>query len=148
MSESHIGGERLTEPVTHFDTGRGLAEHILHQSAELWAQAHCGQLTEEERAVDTVVGLLQVNEGCIQRGVEMLCLVYESIRQEDVIRPSFALGKRPLEGVGYVSLLHKVHQPSIEDASKQLAETAGDRDWSVIGGILLRPFLVQRGDIC
>ena len=42
-----------------------------------------------------------------------------------MIRPSFALGKRPLEGVGYVSLLHKMHQPSIEDASKQLAETAG-----------------------
>ena len=100
MPETHVGGERLTESVTDFDTGGGLAEHIFHQSTELGSQAHCGQLTEEERAVDAVIGLLQVDEGCIQRGVEVLCLVDECVRQEDVIRPSLTLGKRPLERVG------------------------------------------------
>ena len=109
--------------------GGGLAEHIFHQSTELGSQAHCGQLTEEERTVDAVIGLLQVNEGCIQRGVEVLCLVDECIRQEDVIRPSFTLGNAPWKGwdslVSCIKCINRVLRMPVNSLPKQLVIEIG-----------------------
>ena len=56
---------------------------------------------------------------------------------------SFSLGEGTLEGVGYVCLLHEMHESGIKDAGEQFAETAGNRDWTVVGWVLFRSPFVQ-----
>ena len=61
---------------------------------------------------------------------------------------SFSLGEGTLEGVGYVCLLHEMHESGVKDAGEQFAETAGNRYWTVVCRNLFRSPFMEGCDIC
>ena len=85
LTEANIGGEGFSHTGAQFNAGGRICVSLFDQSTELWAEAAKDQLTKKERATDTVIGLLQVYEGCIKWVTKMFCLVNEGIGDKNVI---------------------------------------------------------------
>ena len=77
----------------------------------------------------------------------MFSLVYEGVGNEDVVGAPAALGKGPLEGVGYVGVFHKLHKVGVEDSSKEFAKATGDGYGAIICWVVFRAFFVEGGNI-
>ena len=106
---------------SQFNTGGRVCVCLFDQSTELWAKAAKDQFTEKERATDTIIGLLQVYEGCIKWVTKMFCLVNEGVGDKNVISAPTALCECTLERVGDICVLHKLHKAGVEGACEELS---------------------------
>ena len=69
--------------------------------------------------------------------------MYECIGYEDVICSSAAFRKGSLKGMGNVLFDHEGHQSIINNPCEDFTKTAGNRYWSVVGWVILAPFLYR-----
>ena len=67
----------------------------------------------------------------------MFGLVYEGVGNEYVVVAPAALGEGSLKGVGYIGILHKLHEVGVEDSCEKLAKAASDGNWMVICWVML-----------
>ena len=103
---------------------------------------------EKEWTVDDVISLLEVNKFSIQGHVEMFGLVDKGIGNRNVVGASFPLCEGSFEGVGYVGVMHKLHETSIKDTGQHLPKAASGGYGSVVSRILFRPLLMECCTVC
>ena len=77
----------------------------------------------------------------------MFGLVDEGVGNKYVVGAPAALGEGSLKGVGYIGILHKLHEAGVEDSCEKLAKAAGDGNWAVIDRVILGAFFVEGGNV-
>ena len=77
--------------------------------AEFRAQTTHDHFMEEKGSTDTVIGLLEVNEGSVERMDHVFGLINEGICNKYVVGASTPIGEGSLEWVGHVGICHELH---------------------------------------
>ena len=71
LADAVVDAERLRDAAVSLYSGSRAAVEFLDEALEFAGEARFGEDTPKGRAIDGIVGLAEVDEACVGRGVEL-----------------------------------------------------------------------------